>query len=425
MIKYDNSKIFQYIDIFIFSLLLVFLFLIIIFSSKANIQSDSIDYYAILQRITRDTGNPIVRNLHFVEQRSPGYPLIATIPYYLASSTTARFIKTENITQPHTEEIKSPREQGSEQMLLPAKPILSKDIFFKNFYIERENSWFEWKIISALLFTSYFLFFVGILFIAKTLLLENKSASVFSLIPLTIITSRIFMHNIANTPVYATLAAFGISSIFCYFFIKSFVHKSPLSQFFTGLFLGILMLTRLEVVIIFGVLFLLLIFAKEKGYLKNLILGSCISLFILLIYNFFQFGTIFHFGILQGDINKLGLNVGYIFANIFSPKSGIIFWSPLVSLGIIGLFLGNKKHLKILGTCSISLIALLLIRVPIMYNCIGSEPINIGGLLITCPQNMDQALMLVRSDINRYIIILVPFAVLGLQNLLILFKKGI
>ncbi len=58
-----------------------------------------------------------------------------------------------------------------------------------------------------------------------------------------------------------------------------------------------------------------------------------------------------------------------------------------------------------------------------MYKCIGSGPVDIGGLLITFPKTMNDTLMLIRSDANRYITILALFAILGLQNLFIVFRK--
>lgn len=101
----------------------------------------------------------------------------------------------------------------------------------------------------------------------------------------------------------------------------------------------------------------------------------------------------------------------------------MVFWSFLISLGLFGLFLGKKKYLKALGISSLVLIGVLLLRIPIMYIYVGGNPVDIGGLLVTCPKNTNDALMLVRSDVNRYIIILAPFAILGLQNLVIILSE--
>lgn len=122
-----SNKVIYYIDFFVFIVLVVFLLIIIVSSSRANIQTDSIDYYAILQRLTKSSGNPIVRNLHFVEQRAPGYPIISVIPYYF-TSLIEPFIKTELITESPSRE-NNPPPPETERMLLPSKPLFFKDIF--------------------------------------------------------------------------------------------------------------------------------------------------------------------------------------------------------------------------------------------------------------------------------------------------------
>lgn len=89
----------------------------------------------------------------------------------------------------------------------------------------------------------------------------------------------------------------------------------------------------------------------------------------------------------------------------------------------MGLFLSKEKYLKILGVASLAVIALLLVRVPIMYKCIGGGPVDLGGILIDCARNKDEASMLILSDANRYLTILAPFAILGLQNILIMSEE--
>jgi len=430
-------KIIRIADFLVLGLLLVFLCSNIFFFSKANIQTDSVDYYSILQKLTDDSKNPIVGNLHFVEQRSPGYSIISMLPYYFISFAIEPFVETEQIVdkspklpgppkQPKPENNgeynmnRPPLDKRLKRMGIPSMPLLAKDIFFKNIYLGR-GAWFEWKIIFALLLTSYILLFTGIIFSVKTLALRNKEIVGASLPLLVIFSSSIFMHNIINTPTYATLTAFGLSAVFCFFFVKSFEENSSISNFLAGVFLGLLVLTRLETLLIAGALCLFLILYKKPFFLRNLVLGGSLSLIILLLYNFSQFGTPLHFGILKGDINQLGFDLNYIFANLFNPKSGIIFWSPLIFIGLIGLFFSNKKYLKALGVASLVLIALYLVRIPVMYKCIGAGAVDIGGVLVTCPKTIEDALMLVRSDINRYITVLSPFAILGLQNLLIIF----
>jgi len=414
--QYKFVRLFDYA---VFTALMIVLATVVISSGMANIQTDSIDYYAIVQRLTSNNGNPIVRNLHFVEQRSPGYPILSLIPYHITSLFIEPLVQTEEVRDPSNPAQVSSLQPPTERMLLPAKPLLFKDVFFKNFYIEAQDSWFEWKIISSMLLTGYGLLFIGLIITVKTLALENKPVLGASLAPLVAVTSSVFMHNIVNTPAYATLTAFGISCLFGYFFVKASLEKTLLSQVLSGLFLGLLVLTRLETVVFATSVFISLLVVRAFRFLRDSVLGALVAAAILLLYNFSQFGNPFHLGILRGDINLISFDLGYIYANLFNPQSGILFWSTLASLGIIGLFLDDKRHTKILGIGSLALIVLILIRVPIMYNCIGEGTRLIGGLPITCPDNMAEMVTLIRFDANRYIIVLIPFSILGLRTLVV------
>lgn len=418
-----TNTVFRIIDYLAFAALMIFLVVIILSSSMANIQTDSIDYYAIMQRLTQNGANPIVRNLHFVEQRSPGYPILSLFPYHITSLLIEPLVQTEEVVTATGLAQNSRLQPPTERILIPSKPILFKDIFFKNFYIETQDSWFEWKIIAPMLLASYTFLFVGLIVTVKTLDLRHNSILGASLVTLLVITSRVFMHNIVTTPAYATLTAFEISCLFTYFFVKGCLSNKSTPQFMSGLFVGLLVLTRLETVVIAAVVLISLVALREFGFLKNYILGALLAVAILLLYNFSQFGNPFHLGILRGDINLISFDLGYIYANLLHPQSGILFWSTLVSLGIIGLFLDENRYTKILGFSSIALIALFLVRVPAMYNCVGEGARIIGGLPVKCPDNMADALMLVRSDVNRYITVLIPFSVLGLRVLITLVPK--
>src|SRR5690606_4798033 len=145
-----------------FAILTLFLVGIIASSGMANVQTDAFDYYAIVQKLTPDSGTPIVRNLHFVAQRSPGYPLLCLIPYYLISAVVEPSVAEATIVAPPTSP-DAPPPTPTERMLLPGEPVLFREIFFKNFYIEPQDSWFEWKIIAAMLVTSYAFLFIGLI----------------------------------------------------------------------------------------------------------------------------------------------------------------------------------------------------------------------------------------------------------------------
>ncbi len=237
-----KNKTIRFIDGFILAVLLCLLALNIILAGKANIRADSVDYYTILQKLTDGSKTPVVDNPHFVEQRSPGYSLISVLPYYFISLAIEPFVETEEYVDERQGPPGPPRPRrpenhgkhsinnpadggGSEQMGIPGLPLLAKDIFFKNFYFERGGGWFEWKIIFVLLLTSYIFLFTGIIFSVKTLALRSKEIIGVSLPMLVIFTSSIFMHNIINNPAYATLTAFGLSALFCFFYVVSFDKK--------------------------------------------------------------------------------------------------------------------------------------------------------------------------------------------------------
>ena len=236
---------------------------------------------------------------------------------------------------------------------------------------------------------------------------------------LVLFTSDIFLHNILDTPAYATLAAFGASSIFCYFLVKSFLEKNPRGEFLSGVSLGLLTLIRIEAVVLFLVSLVFIGLGKSRSSLTNFVAGFSLAAVVLLLYNSLQFGSPFHFGMLKGDVNQIGLDFGYMFANLFNPSSGIVFWSPLISIGIAGLFFSTEKYSRALGVCSVALIGLYLFRVPIMYSCSGDGSTVVGGLVLRCAENTAEALTLVRYDMNRYVTVLAPFSVLGLRNLIL------
>ena len=396
-------------DYALFSALLAVLAILIYSSAAANLQNDSIDYYSIVQRLAEPDARPIVSNLHFTAQRFPGYGIAALVPYYAATFLIEPFVREEQITDIG---------QGF-QSAIPSRPFPVKELFFKNIFLPQSGAVLEWKILFALLFTSYALLFAGIFLISKTLLLEKRLAAGFSLITLTIFTSPVFVQNIVSTPMYATLAAFGFSALFSYFFVKSFTGKNAKNEFLAGLALGFLALARFEGFVFFGVSAVFLkFFGENGGFLKNLSSGFVLAAAVFPAYNLLMFGNPLHFGFLANDINTFQLDLGYAFRALFHPDSGIIFFSPLIAAGIIGLMLSRqKRHLRILGFCSLALVFLMLFRVPAMYDCAGTEALEIGGINVGCPATEAEKSMLVRSDANRYVAVLAPFSVLGLVEL--------
>lgn len=88
-----------YLDLVVLLVALTFLAVLIVTPSRANITANSVDYYAILQWVTPVEEKTIVRNLHFAEQRSPGYSLTALVPYGLLTLVIEPFVTTEKVVE--------------------------------------------------------------------------------------------------------------------------------------------------------------------------------------------------------------------------------------------------------------------------------------------------------------------------------------
>lgn len=397
-------------------ILLLTLAATVILLSMANIQTDAIDYYAILQRLGNDQP-PIVEKLPFLEQRSPGYPL-SSLPLYHALALLDHWIGPQIVSAqlPAPSQEGAPRE--SERALLPPQPVRFREVFFKYYDLAPQGGMFKWNVIVAMLLTSYILFFSGLLATGQALQLLYPRPTGRSLPLIIAITSLVCLHNLVNTPGYATLAVFGISSLFTWCWIKAWQTGSGAAQRLAGALAGWMVVTRLETVLIVAVLVGLLMLWREFRWLRNLILGGLLPLAILMWYNTTQFGNPLHIAILKGDMNILSFNPSYIASVMIAPQSGILFWSTLTCLGVIGLICAPQRSLTALGWASIALAALIALRVPVMYTCVGQGTQVIAGLEITCPPDASAMLNLIRLDSNRYIIPLAPFAALGIRELL-------
>jgi hypothetical protein len=249
------------------------------------------------------------------------------------------------------------------------------------------------------------------------LALERRAVVGASLAPLLVVASPVFMHNVVNTPSYATLTAFGVSGLFTYFFVRGLLAGARAPQLLAGLFMGLLVLVRLETAVMAIVVGLALAAGREFRLLRSYVLGGLPAVVALLVYNASQFGDPLHLGILQGDINRIALDWRYVVANLVHPQSGLLLWSAPLALGLAGLLLAGPRYARILGVSALILIGLTLFRVPVMYHCVGEGVRLIGGVAVMCPETLADARLLVRADANRYVTALAPFAALGLRAL--------
>lgn len=301
-------------------------------------------------------------------------------------------------------------------MLIPPEPLLLRQVPFKDFYVRADDSWFRWKPVLALATTSYLFLFLGLAAIARTLNLLHPRLPGYSIIPAMVFTCVVFVRNILDMPLYATLTAFGASSLFLFFFVTSYKSRRRRDLIIAGVFLGFLVLVRLELGVFGGALALVLLARREWEPALLMLAGAAPAALVWLAYNQAMFGDPLQMSILQGDINRIVFDLKYVFDSLLHPASGIVFWSPLLALGLVAVTLSRSSALRILGLCSFVLVALYVVRVPVMYGQVGNGLINIGGIAVSAPSSQAEMRELVRSDMNRYVTVLMPAAVLGLRD---------
>ncbi|MEW6607773.1 MAG: hypothetical protein AB1414_10045 [bacterium] len=418
--KISISRKLNLIDHVLFFIFIGVLIALIATSTKVNIAADSVDYYAILQWVTPEKEKPIVRNLHFAEQRSPGYSLLSLIPYSLLTIFVEPFVATEKITEyalpPPKFSMERPEKiEGSEMIGVPPQPIFIKDLFFKDYYVPMEGSWYQWKLALSLLLTSFFFLFIGIWANTRVLKLYYPADKCLVIIPATLVTSHMFMRSFFDLPLFTTLTYYGLASLFLLFICLSFRSSKVWHVILSGFILGLLVLTRLELSILLILLMGYFLFAKRIRFLLFLCLGGLVPLIVLVIYNLSLFEVPLYFGILRGDINAFGFNWQYIFNNLIHPESGILFWTPLLIPSLIFLITAKDPILKVIGLCSFALILFYTLRMPIMYYHIGEGIIDIGGIPLPVPETLTQMRGLTRFEINRYVCVLIPFSIIGLR----------
>jgi hypothetical protein len=229
-------------------------------SAQANIRADAVDYYAILQRLTPAEEKPVARNLPFLEQRSPGYSVAALGPYLLLSALVEPLVETEKVVdaspgrgpaaQPlppaGPSALSSGGRPGSEFVLIPPVPLLVKDLFFNDYYVRAEGSWFQWTLALSLAATSYLFLFLGLAAGAWTLRHAFPVVHGVSLPILSVFSSALFLQNVLATPLYATLTAYGLAALFALFFVRASAPGNTAQMLPAGFFLGFLVLTRLS-----------------------------------------------------------------------------------------------------------------------------------------------------------------------------------
>lgn len=372
--------------------------------------NDSVDYYVMLEKTVRPFEKPIVDNYYFADQRLPGYPLLA-VPAYLAAELVISPLA-ETFTDRPPEGVEAPKVLEKPELIPRPVPLLG--MLYRN--IELPNgSVLDWRIAFALVFTSYFFFIAGLFFVFKSLG-EKPLLGMAAALAL-VLSSAGLVSSLVDTPAFATLTAFGLSAAFAFYFLRALEARDSKSRFLSGVFLGLLAITRPEGFAVSAIIIAGLAFWREWDLLKKLALGFAAVMPLLFAFNLLFSGNAFNASIFSGDINRVGFSTGYAFDNLLNPSSGIVFWSFLTVLGIAGLFLAGEKGYRLLGFCALAVILLMLFRIPAMYECEAGKPLVIGGIDVKCPESTAEKTALVKSDANRYLVSVSAFAMLGLAGL--------
>jgi hypothetical protein len=375
---------------------------------RANLIADSVDYYANLQRLSPAGGAPIVDNLHFADQRSPGYSVAALLPYLALEWAVAPLGRTVVVEADPNEEPEGP------PGMIPPRPLLLHQAPFHDFGLG-ESVRYRWTIAIALALTSYGFFFAGLAAMAAALRATYPELPGYGLVVGIVAGSPLLLQNFFATPLYATLTAFGASALFCAGFVRAVKTERRGSALAAGAWLGLVVLTRLDAAVLAAALIGLLAVRRERVLGLRLAAGASWALVAWAAYNWRVFGTPFSFGILRGDINLLRVDFGYIFRCLLHPGAGIVFWSPLVCIGLAGVLAGKAPAVRSLGLAALPLIALWVVRIPVML--VDPTVAEIGGIPVMPPQTEAGAIRLIRSDMNRYATLLAPIALLGLRGL--------
>jgi len=413
----------QNVDKFLFVILTVFIFVLIINNAVANVHFDDADHvlmlnafrnsidYTFFNQLNGSNIEDLVKaNRIFPEYRFPGYSIMGVFPSYFLSFLDIAF------NFPHNNEDNICNNIGSWDDIMLTE-LLSKIISGENEFNINCN------FLISLFLVSYISLIVGIYFCAKLLFLLKEKYTFLSIIPILILSLPIFLHNILITPLYHTAFSFGLISIFSYFFIKEMNKKiKDVNLFIPGLILGFIAITRIEGILLF---IAIVIFCKYKKLGVNLVLfikGFFPAITVFLFYNFLILKNPLEFGFLNNSFNYFALNFKYIFDTTINPVSGLLFYSTLLILGIFILYKHPNKNIKFFFIFSLLIIFSLLFRLSVLNNCSVGEKVLVDSIWYNCFGSTEE---LTRFDNNRYILILFPFSIIGLNYLLNLGLKRI
>ena len=196
--------------------------------------------------------------------------------------------------------------------------------------------------------------FLGLFFIyqiAKRFF--NKTASAISIIVIALATNVVYYF--VNEPSMSHIVSMFSVSLFVYICIKDYGAKETLSYFYLGLISGLMLMIRPQngLFIILPLFELIQVTFDNKFTRKNIlsaIMKGCFylaTIFIALIPQFIVlkilYGYFFYF---PDPSRKVYFFAPKLVATLFSSRNGLISWTPIILLSLIGLYYFIKKHRK-------------------------------------------------------------------------------
>jgi hypothetical protein len=398
----------EVIEISLFILFIIVLTILFFNFARANVEYDSGAYYTYLAVLT---GNDKPYETALIPARNFTFGVsLVSLPVTHTMFFVSSFVEDELVgTMPDSENWVT---------LFPKKQVLLKEIFFKDYFVEETRMTIEWELLAGIALTSFLFLLIGIIACYKLLLLLNKKrTNLFLLVPVFVF-SPILLHNIFITPQFPTLIAFGLMSLFVLFFVKLYKQKNNKyvnrQSVLLGVLLGLLLLLRYEALIFFFVtLFFIARDFKERT--KYFVFGFGVMVLLYFALNNALFGSFWEFSFIHNTMNSFALNGYYIFANLLHPFSGIVFFSPLIVLGLIGLYFLQKQKSK-LSFATPLLISSLLLIVVMLFRIPTFEDFSFTGLsFLEFLFSSGGAIQLVMYDANRYLTLVIPIALIGLN----------
>jgi len=231
----------------------------------------------------------------------------------------------------------------------------------------------------SIIFVNFFSSLLGIFslfFVYKTLLLLNNDVLISKIISLFIFFgSPLLFYSYVIPQNSHTITSF-LCSVYLYFWLSTYGQRSLSRWLVLGLILGLATLVR-EQEILFGITLFIEILADvikikkiDKFYFKSVPLFLLTFLFVLTPYflnSVIIFGSIFIPKSYTLSFTKFSLSS--VLDIIFSSYHGLFWWTPVLCLGIIGLFFGLKKNFVV----SISFIFILFLQI-VLISLVTAAP---------------------------------------------------